>query len=675
MQEVIYSTSIAAAAIGVLLFMGFLVVVASGWVRFLGTLTSSVSRYRYQVAFIAVTYQIITTAYLLGLLGWLHRPAYIVLNLAIAMLLHWRAGIPPHASLPSALPDFLGRIAREALFWVSRPANLLWLIAVGIVVGRVAAIAAVSVPSLGDDLLYHISTLFQWVTDGAIRNVETRVIYTNVFPFNSEAIFLAPILFFKSDSFILLTHVLYVWVGVMVFVGGLAREILPKLGLSKWAALLYFSIPVVQSSTLTGYTDAIINLHVVAAIFFLFVLIRNFTDRTLHYSLALALIFIVGAKYSGFVTAVYWAVPYIGLWIYRRRTVKFSVIYPLRNLLLLAGCLLTIGCGWYIRNYVAYGNPFAPQSIKVGGSELFTTKTYEGDFMSLQEGVFKEAITPGNNIDFFQFMYQTSTFREKLELVGEMLTTMPKAYYPGAENQFGPWMLYVGIPAMGVMLLYLIVRKRWLLLGAAGLMMVFYLLQPTHLLILTRYTHSIILLPVLSVIGVIALIRPYFVHGLLASATLILPMQSALQGTTLTKPSHVQKLAKHYTTGEFFGAEEASEAYLICYDYMRLRVASQRIAYIGGNPYPYTYHLFGKRLQNTVHYFYTLDPQQWEQRLREEKISLVYYNSAVSDAAFAPILAYMKNNPDRFKTVGSSRTVLDQYQGCRDMLVYEYLPN
>lgn len=311
---------------------------------------------RWAVGLFTAVLGIVLSGQLLGIVGLYSRGPMLLATWAMAAAL-WPAATAVGKRTPLAAAEVAAtRVADADAGAAADQHRRDWfrVAAWGVVVGIVVTAFATSVlkQTYGPDAInYHLPDIANWVRDHGFWNVRQFQlgVYQNAYPMNAEvlsAFFVVP---FGRD-FLVNLGVLVELALVVASVGALAEHFgARRPGDAALVGLAAASIPVVATSHLGSVGSDLIPIAAVALV----VLCADRWRRTeapadlALASLALGLAF--GAKFTTVVYVPVLGVSLVVLALWRRRWVQALVLVPL---------LFALPCAfWFVRNYVAEGNP------------------------------------------------------------------------------------------------------------------------------------------------------------------------------------------------------------------------------------------------------------------------------------------------------------------------------
>jgi len=308
---------------------------------------------------------ILAVSLLVGLPG-LFRPAPLVLasvavalaaRLALGGLGGGRDGVPVRERASSLARS----AAREPL--AAAAAAL-----AGLALLNRALIALVLPPGGYDSIAYHLVFVGDWVRRGTIGGSDFQQTgCCGWYPVNAEITYAWLAVFPHSDRLVGLAQVGYLGIGALAIVA-IARAVGAS---SRWAVVagaLFAVTPVALGQASLAYSDVALTAAVLVTAAFMLRLLRADAGRNDVLRFALAAGFTLGVKGT--------AIPYVaaaclvlavGLAVRSRR--------PSRTVVARAGALvalvLVLGSGWYVRAWVATGNPLWPYRIEAAGHVVF----------------------------------------------------------------------------------------------------------------------------------------------------------------------------------------------------------------------------------------------------------------------------------------------------------------
>jgi len=313
--------------------------------------------------------QIVMTQILLGLPGWLNRPALLLANVLIsAAMIAWSLREGPATRLRgwrTHAPDS-GRA--DAIRLTSTALGLLALVLMAWMLA-----ATWLLPPRGiDDLAYHLPPLFEYAQTGRLRLLPVEIRAGFAMPLGGDFLALWPLVLLGKITWIEFTQF-----AVALYGAGLLAALARALGASRpdalFAGLLFLLTPVVIGQAGSNYVDVIVAVSHLAM---LFTAVRYVQDgRLAHILLAgLAAGFAIGVKYH-LLAAVLAIQPL--LWLRFARDGSAGRAAAHYSLYALAA--LPLPAYWYLRNLIVIGAPFYPYRLSglglknIGGGNFSDT--------------------------------------------------------------------------------------------------------------------------------------------------------------------------------------------------------------------------------------------------------------------------------------------------------------
>ncbi|WP_170290900.1 glycosyltransferase family 39 protein [Neomoorella glycerini] len=569
---------------------------------------------KFLAIFAVATGQIVFTMLLAGTVLRLTITTLLVLNLillAAAILLGHLFPGPNRA--PVTRPDVSWRHnfwARLLLFLALL--ETAWLIFLGYLFP----------PYAWDSLYYHLTAVATWLQSGRIV-LSPYTLWANVYPMNTELIFAWNMLFSGSDLLVDLTQLPFALAGGLA-VYALGRETGLQQANSAVAACLFFLTPIVLVQSKTCYVDVAFAAMFLAAFYFAY---RYYHCPRRVYlllaALASGLIFGMKASAAPYVATVFLLII-AGNWMARRATNHPFRQSLLPSLVILSGALLLWGSFWYLRNWLAYGNPLFPFTFKVLGYTLWSGQGSVADLVMVKNMPPELAGLPAWQ-QLLRSWQETSgpyTFDQRL-------------------GGFGPQWLYLELPALAVTFILALARgHRRLLLLLLPLVLLFWL-QPSNWW--TRYTIFIVAAGTLSLAYLEERLPGFWARPLRAAtlALVIISLAGSLTHGYFTPQVIGRFLALPPEQRTFFqltpwGDELAWVA--------RVPPGS-RIAFTE-TAFPYL--LFGPRLENRVYRVIATSEEDMLRQLRENNsqyfltttTSAYYHWAQRNSQIFQPFFSY-----------------------------------
>ncbi len=301
-------------------------------------------------------------------------------------------------------------------------------------------------PYAWDAMSYHLPKVAHILQSGGIEQFEAGRIYVNTYPFNIELLFLWNVIYPCNDILVNGTQVLFALAAV-VGIYGIARKVGVK-PRNALFALIFLFVPVVIQQATTCYIDLSVSAMFVIAVNFL--LLRNKPGINLVI-LGLAVGVMIGAKYTFILPGLIISLILLLLLLRDIRNNRYADGQRLFSLGrgFLGGCflymipILAVGGIWYIRSYIAYGNPLAPIEVTVFGETLFHGSTT------------LEALAQ-----------DTPTFTAPYSIISAWLESSAPGWdhayynYDVGRGGFGPVFPILLLPSL-VFSLFLALRKGW----------------------------------------------------------------------------------------------------------------------------------------------------------------------------------------------------------------------
>ena len=442
------------------------------------------------------TGQIVFTMLLAGIVLHLTIITLLVLNLIFLAAAILVAHLSPATGLaPVPRPDGSWRHnfwARLLLFLAFL--ETAWLIFLGYLLP----------PYAWDDLYYHLTAVATWLQAGRIV-LSPYTLWANVYPMNTELLFTWVMLLSGSDLLVELTQLPFALAGGLA-VYALGRETGLQQANSAVAACLFFLTPIVLVQSKTCYVDVAFAAMFLAAFYFAYRYCH--CQRRIYLLLAaLAGGLTLGMKASA---APYVVIVFVlllaGSWRASRWAAR-PCRYPLTfSLAVFALALLLLGSFWYLRNWLAYGNPLFPFTFKILGYTLWPGQGSVADLVMVKN-------TPAELAGLPAWQQLLRSWQE-----------IPRPYtFDQRLGGLGPQWLYLELPALAATLTLALVRgHRRLLLLLLPLVLLFWL-QPSNWW--SRYTIFFVAAGALSLAYLEARLPRFWARPLRA-ATLVLVLIS-----------------------------------------------------------------------------------------------------------------------------------------------------
>ncbi|MDN5344290.1 MAG: hypothetical protein PWQ18_401 [Clostridia bacterium] len=296
-------------------------------------------------------------------------------------------------------------------------------------------------PYAWDSLYYHLTAAATWLQAGRIV-LSPYTIWANVYPMNTELIFTWIMLLGGSDLLVDLAQLPFALAGGLA-VYALARQVGLKQASSTVAAGLFFLTPIVLVQSKTCYVDVAFAGMFLAAYYFAY---RYHQQPRRAYLLLAALGggLTLGIKASAapFV-AVIFVFLLAGGWQASRQTNRPFWPYLGFILATFTAALLLFGSFWYLRNWLAYGNPLFPFTFSVLGHTLWPGQGTVADLVMVKN-------TPPELVGLSTWQQLLRSWQE----TGEPYT------FDQRLGGFGPQWLYLELPSLAVTLGLALARRQ-----------------------------------------------------------------------------------------------------------------------------------------------------------------------------------------------------------------------
>lgn len=294
-----------------------------------------------------------------------------LLHLTAAWLLTLNGALLVTTCLLAGLSPARGRDAWPCLdaswhnnFW----AKLLFFLA-GLETAWLLFLGYLLPPYAWDSLYYHLTAAATWLQAGRIV-LSPYTLWANVYPMNTELLFAWNMLLAGSDLLVDLTQLPFALAGGLA-VYALGREVGLHQAGSAVAACLFFLTPIVLIQSKTCYVDIAFAAMFLVGYYFAWRYCRC-RRRSYFFMAALAAGLATGMKASAApYVAVIFAVVGAGDWQASRENGLSAWRRVLASAAIFATTVLLWGGFWYLRNWLAYGNPLYPFTIKVLGHTLW----------------------------------------------------------------------------------------------------------------------------------------------------------------------------------------------------------------------------------------------------------------------------------------------------------------
>jgi len=316
---------------------------------------------------------------LLGCAGWFALTPLLLGEAAVAavgLVVAWR-----RRAAVAAWSSELDRALRARLAgdggWSQR-----LLMAAGIAMVAVAAIALISIPTENyDSLMYQLPLVAEWVQDGSLHGHQQQWVGKATYeqgilwyPTNWNLLYLLAVLPLGHDQAVLVPNLL-AWVVFGLAISGLARRLAPTA--PAWTRHLLAAALMSAPQTVANLFSAHVDLAFASALLLgLYLALSAVPGRS--GALALAALAVGGLALGSKLSAPAWlaalgAAVAVAAWRQRRATVGLHwriAAHPLALALAVAVVVLC-GAGWYLRNWWALGNPFGILRVELLGRVWF----------------------------------------------------------------------------------------------------------------------------------------------------------------------------------------------------------------------------------------------------------------------------------------------------------------
>lgn len=321
--------------------------------------------------------QIILTELSLGLFHKLYLSYLIITNLSISALVLMVGSQFAKSRSTTKLKDDLMRAKSAAATALDGHAIVLGILA-AIVYGWILAASYYLPPRGTDDLVYHLTSIFQYVQSHEIKLLPLDLRFHFAFPENAELLFMWPVIFAHGQKLVAGVNVLFVLFSILT-VYALLRHFKLSEKDSFFASLLYALCPVVLMQAGVNYIDLIVSLFLLLGLYYslLFHDRRRLLDL---YAAGLSIGLMCGMKY----TTVLLAIPLQFLIIPNIAKAKWRHGFGYVSLIVLT-------CGWwYIRNAFVLGDPFYPYhflSLEPGKDVLYVGGAETGIIQNIKYNI------------------------------------------------------------------------------------------------------------------------------------------------------------------------------------------------------------------------------------------------------------------------------------------------
>jgi hypothetical protein len=306
--------------------------------------------YKILTSFVLTCTQIIITELSFGLFHKLYLSNLIISNLSFTILVFIVAGRFDRRRNATMLKDDIRHFKQAAVAALDYHAVALVIIT-ALTYGWILAASYYLPPRGTDDLVYHLSSIFQYIQSHEIKLLPLDLRWHFAFPENAELLFMWPTIFTHVQKLVSGVNVPFVLFSILT-VYALLRHFNLTGEDSFFAALLYALCPVVLMQAGVNYIDLIVSLFLLLSLYYS--LLFHERGRILDlYVAGLSIGLMCGMKY----TAVFLAMPlqlliipniFKGKW-------RHGVGYM---------SLIVLVCGWwYIRNTLVLGDTFYPYNL------------------------------------------------------------------------------------------------------------------------------------------------------------------------------------------------------------------------------------------------------------------------------------------------------------------------
>lgn len=214
-----------------------------------------------------------------------------------------------------------------------------------------------------DGVAYHIPNLVDYIQNQKIGLVE-KSLWSNVYPRNIEMLNMWALIFRRDTLLIKLPQFFITLMGSCAVFG-----ILKNCNFSRknclFGTMIFLSTPIVLAQMSTTYVDSALASLVFVCIYFMLEY-EKAPSFNLAIFIGLTLGIIVGVKYSALAYTAILAIAFIVITLKKNRNKS-----GFAKILVVAAVSLSIGCVWYVFNWINFGNPFAPFEISLGNLVFF----------------------------------------------------------------------------------------------------------------------------------------------------------------------------------------------------------------------------------------------------------------------------------------------------------------
>jgi len=193
------------------------------------------------------TAQIVATMLLAGTIFNLNIPVLLSINLILLACAYVYSSLQNPPCLKARPP------VQTGVLWLRSSWAVILFFLVVFQVAWIVFLGVLFPPYAWDSLYYHLAAAAGWLKDGRIIQSPYPV-WAGVYPMNTELVFTWIMLFFKSDTVVDLTQLVFAKAGSFS-VYALGRQIGLKQDNSVAAACLFFLTPVILVQSKTCYVD------------------------------------------------------------------------------------------------------------------------------------------------------------------------------------------------------------------------------------------------------------------------------------------------------------------------------------------------------------------------------------------------------------------------------------
>lgn len=456
-----------------------------------------------------------------------------------------------------------------------------------------------------DGLAYHLPTVAGWIQQGYIGDVPF-IIWSNVYPNNMEVILTWVLMLLRSDIFLDANQLIFGVFGALSVVG-LAREIGLNRSSSLFAGSIFFLTPIVLVQAKAAYVD--LAFASMFLIFFYFC-VRFIKSPAFSISIFAGLSggVMLGIKGS---SPIYLLVPAIFLLIASIISIKqkkTSQKLILNSAVVFVLLSLLLGSYWFFKNWFTYGNPIYPFSVSFLGKDIFP------GIMDMKKSIMIPNTPPE--------LLEKSLF----ERIWMAWKSEPQTYiYDQRIGGFGPQWILLQFPALILLTIYTILKKRKMFFYVILPFLIIFFLQTTNWW--SRYTIFFVAIGSISLAFIMQLIKQRFLRGILQIASFVLILFSMFFSSTQSYFSSnliidTMKLnPSERTLGNVFDKR---------YGWIDRLDGANSIGYT--KDIPYIYGMFGDKLQNDLISLEGLDKLDFLKIIKDKQIDYIFTTD--NEAAF-----------------------------------------